>query len=211
MIRAIPHRDKSVFLTFDDGPDGDNTERVLDVLREQRVRATFFLIAQKLRGQERLVRRMIEEGHTVGNHSWDHGYRNYFRSRENLKNWIVSAREEFNRLGLPEPVGFRPPAGVITPGLKHVLGELREPLVLWNERFYDGVWAWDAGKAMRSAARIEGGSVVLLHDRQKAGRGPEFCRTLNAYIERVRARGLEFEPLSRELCTELITRPALSR
>ncbi len=200
MIRAISHRETSVFLTFDDGPDGDNTERVLDVLRERRVRATFFLIADKIQGQESLVRRMINEGHSIGNHSWDHRYRNYFWGRESLKHWIVSAREEFHRLKLPEPVGFRPPAGVVTPRLKRVLDELREPLVLWNERFYDGVWAWNHEKAMRSAGTIEGGSVVLLHDRQRAGRGPEFCRTLSAYIERVRARGFDFEPLSRELC-----------
>jgi len=199
---------RRVYLTFDDGPDGPRTERVLDVLRARDVRATFFLIGEKLRPQVSLVRRMVAEGHALGNHSWDHKYRNYFLGALAMRAWIEHARLEFRALGLPRPVGFRPPAGVVTPVVRRVLRELDEPLILWDERFYDGVWPWTEAAARRSAARLSAeclgstksrqlglGNVVLLHDRQPESRSSEFCRVLELYIGLLRERGFEFAAL----------------
>lgn len=200
MIRRIASRPKSIFLTFDDGPDHENTGRVLDILRERKAHATFFLVGNRVRDQRALVERMVNEGHALGNHSWDHRFRNYFLGRRAMRRWIVEAQVEFSRLGLPEPVGFRPPAGVITPVVKKVVRELDEPLVMWNERFYDSVRVWTAAKALRSSAELEGGSVVLLHDRRRANSPGDFFGTLELYIERLQARGFRLEPLSRDLC-----------
>src|SRR5262249_52809764 len=160
-------------------------------------RATFFLIANKIRGQEALVRRMVEEGHALGNHSWDHRYRNYFRGSSALCQWISAAQQEFERHGLPQPVGFRPPAGVITPLVKKALRELGEPLVLWNERFYDAIRSWTPARARVSAARLQGGSVVLLHDRRRVACDSGFFKTLEIYVGQLQARGFKLESLSR--------------
>jgi peptidoglycan/xylan/chitin deacetylase (PgdA/CDA1 family) len=200
VIRHISSRPGSVFLTFDDGPDSANTERVLDILKAADARATFFLIANKIAGQERLVQRIHQEGHAIGNHSWDHRYRNYFKSRRSLRQWVEQANREFKRVGIAESVGFRPPAGVVTPPLKKVLRELGEPLVLWNERFYDTVRAWTAKKAVSSAERLTGGSVVLLHDRRRVADQHEFFSSLELYIDQIRLRGLNCHSLSRALC-----------
>lgn len=200
MIRSLSEHDRKVFLTFDDGPNGESTERVLDVLREKNVPATFFLIGKSVRTQSGLVRRMVREGHALGNHSWDHAYGTYFTSTNRMKMWVSRVTEEFKNLNLPEPVGFRPPAGVITPQVLWALRELDEPLIMWNERFFDTVFAWGRARAERSARSLAGGSVVLLHDGQRASRVDGFCKALSAYIDSVRLRGFEFAPLTRAMC-----------
>ncbi len=200
MIRSLSNFERSVFLTFDDGPKGESTKRVLDVLAEKSVPATFFLIGKELGPQRGLVDRMVGEGHALGNHSWDHAYSNYFSSTERMKKWVTKVSDEFRRLDLPEAVGFRPPAGVVTPPVRRALSELREPLVLWNERFFDSVFEWGRARAERSARLLIGGSVVLLHDAQRPERIDGFCRTLEVYIDAVRARGFDFAPLTREIC-----------
>ncbi len=200
MIRAFPHFDRQIFLTFDDGPNDQSTARVLDVLKARSVPATFFIVGQDLRPQLKLVRRMVSEGHALGNHSWDHLYANYFSNEARLSGWVARVNEELRALELPESVGFRPPAGVVTPPLLKALTALREPLILWNERFFDAVFAWGRARADRSARRLSGGSIVLLHDGQKPERIEGFCATLDHYITSLRARGFEFVPLTREMC-----------
>lgn len=200
MIRQIASHSDCIFLTFDDGPDERHTAKVLDILGSAGARATFFMIGERLARHKSLVERMVSDGHALGNHSWDHRFRNYFLGRSAMRRWITNARAEFARLRLPEPVGFRPPAGVITPVVKRVVRELDEPLVLWNERFYDRVHPWTAVKAGRSAERLEGGSVVLLHDRRRHDHDADFLNTLELYIERLRGRGFRLEALTRAMC-----------
>jgi hypothetical protein len=77
------------------------------------------------------------------------------------------------------------------------LREKQEPLILWNVRFYDAVFEWTPDKAERSARRLKPGSIVLLHDRQAPGKIESFCRTLDGYIQKIKARGLTLRALSR--------------
>ncbi|HMD02267.1 MAG TPA: polysaccharide deacetylase family protein, partial [Candidatus Baltobacteraceae bacterium] len=63
-----------VALTFDDGPNAPYTERILDVLRRERVHATFFVVGRAVAAYPRTVRRIVREGHVLGNHSWDHAH-----------------------------------------------------------------------------------------------------------------------------------------
>ncbi len=200
LIRSFDHFENQIFLTFDDGPNDHSTSRVLDVLKSRSVPATFFLVGQDVRPQLKLVQRLVSEGHQLGNHSWDHLYANYFSSETRLREWVGRVNQEFRDLQLPESVGFRPPAGVVTPPLVKALASLREPLILWNERFFDAVFQWGRARADRSARRLSGGSIVLLHDGQKAERIEAFCETLDHYITSLRARGFEFAALTREIC-----------
>ncbi len=65
-----------VALTFDDGPNGDDTAAILDVLREENVRATFFLVGKAVAEQPEILQCMIRDGHALGNHTWDHAHLN---------------------------------------------------------------------------------------------------------------------------------------
>jgi peptidoglycan-N-acetylglucosamine deacetylase len=194
ILRSLPHESSKIFLTFDDGPDAVSTPRILDLLARKRALATFFVIGEKAARSSEIVARMRSDGHAVGDHSSDHRYRNFFRGQRHLKIWLGrSARSEALHGG---SVGFRPPAGILTPRLIKAAEESGIPLILWNERFYDAVWSWSASRARKSAATLKGGSIVLLHDRQSPARLEKFLATLEIYIDALRARGFEFACLT---------------
>ena len=196
--RSLPLQREKIFLTFDDGPCAVGTPAVLDVLKRHSVSATFFVVGEKLRGNSELVARMQREGHAFGNHSVDHRYGHFFTSGPVLRDWIARGERDLADAGL-RSVGFRPPAGILTPPLRQAADEMKIPLVMWNTRYFDTFLPWTAGRARRSARRLRGGSIVLLHDRQRLARIGQFCHSLEVFIRTVRERGLEFAPLSSAL------------
>lgn len=148
-----------VALTFDDSPNAALTERLLDGLRERGAHATFFVIGQQIEGQEALLRRMAEEGHQVGNHTWTHrrldnsgavGARELARTEEKLRGVLGD-----NTYWVRPPWGFAGP---------ETLREANGPLLYWTLDTED----WKLLNADRVARRvldnIQDGDVVLLHD-----------------------------------------------
>ncbi len=200
ILRRVKSHSQSVFLTFDDGPDPVGTKPVLEVLAKYDARATFFVITDKAKREPTLIEEILSAGHTIGNHSADHAYRHLFRGEAHLRTWIESADQGLRAQGI-NPVGFRPPAGVLTPHLLAAARASAQPVVLWNERFFDAVIPWGEARARRSAGRLKGGSIVLLHDRQRAARVNKFCKTLDTYLACLEQRGLRFEALTNEICS----------
>ena len=188
IVRSLPERGGEIFLTFDDGPVPGSTEAVLELLAVKSAYATFFLISQKALKHSELVYRIRDGGHAIGNHSPDHAYRNFFRYKPAVCEWIRRAEQDFLTLGVRQLVGFRPPAGIVNRHVQRAAEELGVPLILWNERFFDAVVPWSLRRAEASAARLRGGSIVLLHDRQRPSRTTGFCKTLGDYINRLQAR-----------------------
>lgn len=183
-----------VHLTFDDGPVAGCTERVLDLLDRHGAKATFFVVVQKARREKALLERMRRSGHAVGNHSLDHTYSPFFAPRRRLREWIFEAQEELRALWGEEPVGFRPPAGVCTPPLRDVLCHLDIPLILWDRRFFDAVFPWGKGRAGRAAARVDPGSIVLLHDSHRGLRADRFLESLDLFLTRMGHPALPLSP-----------------
>jgi len=148
-----------IALTFDDSPNGQTTERLLDGLKARGAHATFFVIGEQLEGQETLLRRMAAEGHQVGNHTWTH--------RRLDTTGAVGLRElERTEEALHAVLGgsgywIRPPWGFA--GAETLRGA-RAPLIYWTLDTED--WSvLDAERVSRSI--IEGaadGDIVLLHD-----------------------------------------------
>jgi peptidoglycan-N-acetylglucosamine deacetylase len=202
IIRNIPESEasrKTLYLTFDDGPDAASTPSVLKTLEREQVLATFFVVATKAKAERALLERILADGHSIGNHSLDHGYRAFFASQQKMTDWVWESEQEFANL-LVEPVGFRPPAGVVTPPLKRALASKSLPLVLWQTRFFDTTFTWSKGSAERSLRSAKAGDIILLHDRQPASRLDGFCETLEHYIRAARAQGFSFARLTSELC-----------
>lgn len=199
-VRRIAPRanEKTLYLTFDDGPDPVTTPAVLALLGRLQAPATFFLIVEKMRRYPELTQRIRAEGHAIGNHSLDHGYREFFSSGRSLADWVRAAEEAFRQEGI-ESVGFRPPAGVRTPRLHRALHDLGLPLVLWSERFFDTRFVWTRGRADRALSRLEAGAIVLLHDRQPRERLERFLETLSYFVTKARLQGFEFQTMSREI------------
>jgi peptidoglycan/xylan/chitin deacetylase (PgdA/CDA1 family) len=174
----------------------------LDLLSRKRVAATFFCISEKAFERPEILARIQSEGHAIGNHSLDHRYGVFFRSDKNLKQWILQAERSLSEQWGAPSVGFRPPAGVVTPPLRRVLRELDMPLVLWDVRFYDRIWRWKPKKALAAVRGLQSGEVILLHDAQRRKNLAPFLDTLELFIDQAQAHGFIFKPLTRSLFTD---------
>lgn len=204
LIRQIQQSNKkSIFLTFDDGPNPNFTPRVLEILKRHQIKATFFLIAKNAFAAKELTSEIVSLGHTVGNHSYDHTYQIFFKGSSAIKKWIMNAENIFSEMQINDLVGFRPPNGIITPKLLKALKDLNLPLVLWNIRYYDSLWKWTKKKAGASFNKIQSGSIVLLHDVQKSKNFPSFLDTLEYFIVEAHRLGYGFEPLTRQLLNNI--------
>lgn len=188
---------KTLYLTFDDGPDPVGTPRVLALLAEFGAHATFFLIGSRARENPELVREIVSRGHAIGNHSPDHRYVNYFFGRERLKNWIHAGESAISEISGAPTIGFRPPAGVRTPELLRATREIGTPLILWQTRFYDSVFAPTPESLTRSLRTARPGDLILLHDSQRPRNLELFLVALRAYLKAAHVQFFDFRALER--------------
>lgn len=184
--RAVtaPARPRELALTFDDGPNPAWTPRLLDLLAEHGVRATFFMLGMRAQSEAELVRRAVSAGHVVGNHSWSHpnlARSSAARVREELKR----TQETLQQIAGAPVRWFRPPYGARRPAVFRIAREMGLEPVLWNAMTTD--WSEPSAEriAMRLEAKIDGlerrGSAanIVLHDgnhRERSGdRGPSIA------------------------------------
>ena len=152
-------------LTFDDGPDGENTPQVLDLLKAHNVKASFFCTGSKAEQHPDIIRRMQDEGHLVGNHSYSHS--NFFplfpakKMVEDLRH-AQTVLEELT--GCPVTF-FRPPFGVTNPTIAGAIRRLGYTSVGWNIRSLDTLKGDPEKVKLRIIKRLKPGGIVLLHDR----------------------------------------------
>ena len=151
-----------VMLTFDDGPSVPYTGQVLDILRAHDIKATFFLCGASAERYPELVRRIRDEGHVIGNHTWSHPYL-HLESRETIASEIDRTQDVLEKITGERPVWFRPPYGVRWFSLPGILQERGMKMMLWSDRGHDGDLA-AAGITERTLAQLHPGAIVLLHD-----------------------------------------------
>lgn len=154
------HAKPCLALTFDDGPNATVTPRVLDVLKQHNVRATFFVIGIHVQGNEALLRRIHAEGHEIGNHTWNHPDLTTL-SPADVQSQIQMTQNIVGRAGVPLPQLLRPPYGSVNDMVK---SQAHMTIVRWNidpddwqvldsQKVYDNVMA-----------TAKPGGVVLMHD-----------------------------------------------
>lgn len=171
-----------VALTFDDGP-GDQTDRLLSILREKGVRATFFTIGEKVTARPDLVKKEAAEGHSVSNHSWDHPQLTRL-TPEALQAQLGNTSDAIAQAGAPKPVLMRPPYGSSNDAVLNAIGRNGMAEVRWDVDTED----WKNKNAntitQRALAGTHSGSIVLMHDIH--------ATTIDAVpglIDQLRARG----------------------
>jgi peptidoglycan/xylan/chitin deacetylase (PgdA/CDA1 family) len=159
---ARPDLGLRVTLTFDDGPHEASTEKILDILRDKQVPATFFVCGKNVERLPDTVRRALAEGHTIGNHTYSHIFL-YFRRRSTIAAEIDRTQEALERLTGERPKIFRPPYGGRWFGLISVLAERGMRMVMWSDAGYD--WNNDAEGIVRDTLKgLRPGAIILLHD-----------------------------------------------
>lgn len=189
---------KRISLTFDDGPTGQFTEQVLDILREHHVPATFFVCGKNVEAHPELLRRIVAEGHEVGNHSYSHPYF-FFKSRRRMAEEIDRTQAIIENVVGFRPNIFRPPYGARWFGLVPTLRQRGMHLIQWSASGYD--WKKDAAGITRAALReLKPGAVILLHDGRETRPAPEIDRSattaaLPILIAGARQAGYTFAPL----------------
>lgn len=142
---------KVVYLTFDDGPHPPETERVLDVLRERGARATFFLIGSKVSGNEAVLRRMLEEGHALGLHTYSHAGTFPLLSFDKMLADVNEGKRAVESVAGKKISLFRPPFGVTNPTIAKVVRTLGLQTVGWDVRSFDTMFCKSSEHSCKSS------------------------------------------------------------
>ena len=188
-----------VALTFDDGPDARITPRVLDLLDEHGMRASFFVIADKAQAQPELVREILRRGHQIENHSLHHQATFSLHGYGRLAREIDAAQAILSQLTERAPRFFRAPAGFRSPLLDPVLARRGLRYISWTRRGFDAV-ARDPAQVLRRLTRnLAAGDVLLLHDGADAHTTqgePVVLAVLPLLLRELQARGLRSVPVA---------------
>ncbi len=194
-LARLPGREISI--TFDDGPNPHATPRILDALREQNVKATFFVLGRHADQWPHLVKRMADEGHQLGNHGWYHR-KLHRRTPSYVRDDLTRGTESIERASGVRPRHFRAPHGFRNPWVTPIARSLGQRTVGWS------LGVWDSAKpgadeiVRRSMEGLVAGSILLLHDGDgydPDGDRMQTAEALPRIIEGLRARGLSFATL----------------
>lgn len=156
-------KQKKVALTFDDGPH-PMTEKILDLLQYSDVKATFFCIGSQIEKYPEIFKRIIREGHLVGNHSYSHTKSFGFLSTDELEKEIVQTNVIIEKISGKKVLFFRPPFGVTTPNLSKAVKELKTKVIGWNIRSLDTVTEDENQILSRIKKKLVPGGIILMHD-----------------------------------------------
>ena len=157
-----PASEKQVALTFDDGPDMRYTPQILDILKKYHVKATFFVLGFRAKTHPDMVRRMVREGHAIGNHSWNH-LDHVGLTPDKVRDQVVRADKVLYPLVGYHPDLFRPPYGKADPDTIRILSSMGYKVIDWSVDTRD--WAGTPVPTMMSVIRkeVRPGGIILEH------------------------------------------------
>jgi len=155
--------DKKIALTFDDGPN-EITLSVLEILKKHNVKATFFCIGKNIEKYPEILKRIVEEGHIVGNHSYSHSNFFDFYRKNRVIEEILKTDVLIESISEKKVQLFRPPYGVTNPSIRRALEVTKHKVIGWNIRSLDGILKNEKFIFARIKKRIAPGGIVLLHD-----------------------------------------------
>ena len=202
---------KELFLTFDNGYENGYTPRILDVLKEKNVPALFFVTGHYVKDQPDLLKRMVAEGHLIGNHSWSHPDMTQL-SDSQIESELVKVKEQVEALtGQQGMTYLRPPRGIFNDHVLEVSKRHGYTSVFWSIAYKD----WEVNSQRGGAYAFEQvikqlhpGAIMLLHSVSK-----DNAEALGGIIDEARRQGYEFKGLDGRsgLNASLISRACANR
>jgi peptidoglycan-N-acetylglucosamine deacetylase len=178
-IWNLPNSEKKVYLTFDDGPTPAITEWTLEQLKKYNAKATFFCIGDNVRKFPEIFQKVVEDGHSIGNHTFNHlnGWKtttnDYVKNVELCNQEIIEGRLQTDL--------FRPPYGKITPSQSKILRKQGYKIIMWDVISYDFDATISPEKCLENVLKnVQSGSIIVFHDSKKAYKNLAFTlpRTL---------------------------------
>ena len=206
---AAPQDRRLIALTFDDGPDGKYTPKVLDILKDNEVTATFFLVGAQVGKCPEVAKRIVDEGHTIGNHSWSH--QNLSRMKpEALDTQVKRAQDAISDATGVVPALMRAPYGALSETFLAYLHEQHLRHVYWtvDPRDWDGTSVADMRSNILQHAKP--GGIILLHS--FGGRKHALEHTLELLpllIDDLRKEGYAFTTVDRMIAEEAVVASAI--
>lgn len=186
--------EKVLYLTFDAGYENGCTARILDTLKEKQVPAAFFLVGNYIQRSPDLVRRMVAEGHTVGNHTMHHYDMSRLSDKAAFSRELTDLEALYKEtVGQELPKYYRPPQGIYSEENLKMAQELGYQTVFWSLAYVD--WNNDSQPTKEAAfakllPRTHNGAVVLLHSTSKTN-----AEILGELIDKWKAMGYRFGTL----------------
>ncbi len=186
-------KERSVYLTFDDGPVPGPTEFVIHTLKSFGIKGTFFCIGDNVRKNPEIFRRIAHEGHCIGNHTFNHlnGWKTKTQQYvDNVRRFDETARQVIPYI---KTSLFRPPYGKIT---RAQLKQLRDyQVVMWDVLSYDFDASISPGISLNNTLKaVRNGSIVVFHDSLKAW--PRLEYVLPRLIGQLQKQGFSFKTLA---------------
>jgi len=195
-IYRVRPSEKVVALTFDDGPSPVWTPKILDELKRAGVKATFFMIGEHVARYPEVARRVAEEGHEIGNHTYDHHVLIYYKEGE-LEKEIRDARAIIKNITGRSVKYFRPPKAWLTSREKKVIKGMGYKIILWSLNAKDWVTFDDKYIIRYIVKNIRPGDIILFHDSGGAfttegGDRHETVKAIPRLIEKLKQNGYKF-------------------
>ncbi len=188
-----PHGEKTLYLTFDDGPIPEVTEFVLDQLAKYNAKATFFCIGANVEKHPSIYQKVLANGHAIGNHT-QHHLKGWKTQKSTYIDNVLQAEKFLKEDHGPVKL-FRPPYGQIKKGQAKKLKQLGFEIVMWDVLTFD--WEDEVSKEeclSNALDNIEDGSIIVFHDSIKAKRNMEYA--LPKVLEVFSKQGYQFKSLA---------------
>ena len=192
--QAISNGDRSVkkiALTFDDGPRAGNTERILKILEDKTVKATFFVVGSQALANQDIIKRVLVGGHEIGCHTWSHKCLSKLSKKAQQREIAQGINELEQATGI-EITLFRPPYGAYNKNTLKVAANLDLTTITWDIDPRDWSRASTQSSIKREIAKTVSGSIILFHD----GLDTHTPEILAEYIDNLKKKGYQFVSVS---------------
>jgi peptidoglycan/xylan/chitin deacetylase (PgdA/CDA1 family) len=191
----IPNTENTIYLTFDDGPTPEITERVLEILDKHHIKATFFCIGDNVRKHPEIVQKIISKQHSVGNHTYSHlkGWKT--KTKTYISNTEACEIKLNSLFKIRNSKLFRPPYGKITPWQSYKLRKLGYKIIMWDVLSKDYDASISAEKCYENVIKnVSSGSIIVFHDSNKAKEN--ILNSLEKAIKTLKNKGFNFEKIA---------------
>ena len=203
-IWKIPNSENKIYLTFDDGPIPNVTEWVLNILKSENIKATFFCIGDNIKKHPKIFERIKNEGHSIGNHTFNHlngwqtsssNYIENFKKCSEVLDSLSADRHDARTDNKQQTTNnrlFRPPYGKISPFQAKEILNKNYKIIMWDILSYDFDTKISPHKCLSNVIKnTESGSIIVFHDSLKAEQNLRYA--LPKAIKFLKEKGFEFD------------------
>jgi len=187
-------KEKVLYLTFDAGYENGHTAKILDTLKQHKVKAAFFLVGNYIKTSPEMVRRMVKEGHLVGNHTFTHPDMSEIATKEAFQKELSQLEQEYQEVtGKKMKKYYRPPQGKYSEANLKMAKEMGYKTIFWSLAYVD--W-YESDQPTKEEAfeklipRVHPGAIVLLHSTSKTN-----CEILDELLTKWEDMGYQFRSL----------------